>query len=64
MDVVITVGNVRAPNAGRHWGAPNMYWPYIWWLIQTVLMGYKGNTVSQQHGHASMTCGRIFSHRL
>jgi hypothetical protein len=25
MDVVITVENVRAPNAGRRSGAPNMY---------------------------------------
>jgi hypothetical protein len=38
--VVITVGKVRAPSAGRRTaGAPNMYWPHIWWLIQAVKIG-------------------------
>jgi hypothetical protein len=31
---VITVAKVRAPNADRRSGAPHMYWPHIWWLIQ------------------------------
>jgi hypothetical protein len=39
MDVVITVEKVRAPNAGRHSGAPYMYWPHIWWLNQAVTRG-------------------------
>jgi hypothetical protein len=36
MDVMITVGKVRAPSAGRRLGAPNMYWPHIWWLNHAV----------------------------
>jgi hypothetical protein len=32
MDVVITVEKVRTPNAGMRLGAPNTYWPHIWWL--------------------------------
>jgi hypothetical protein len=38
--VVIIVEKVRARNAGRRSGAPNMYWPHIWWLIQTVKSGF------------------------
>jgi hypothetical protein len=40
-DVVITVEKVRAPNAGRRSGAPNMYWPHIWWLNPAVERGVK-----------------------
>jgi hypothetical protein len=40
MDIVITVEKkVRAPNASRRSGAPNMYWPHIWWLNQAVKRG-------------------------
>jgi hypothetical protein len=42
-DVVITVGKVRAPKAGRRSGAPNMVCPHIWWLIQTVKRGVDFN---------------------
>jgi hypothetical protein len=40
---VNTVGKVRAPNAGRRLGAPNMYWPHIWWLTQAVKRGVDCN---------------------
>jgi hypothetical protein len=43
MDVVITVEKGRAPNAGRRSGAPNMYWPHIWWLNQAVKRGVDCN---------------------
>jgi hypothetical protein len=43
MNVVITVGKVRAPNAGRRSGAPHMYWPNIWWLNQAVTRGVDCN---------------------
>jgi hypothetical protein len=36
--VVITVEKVRAPYAGRRSGAPNMYWPHIWWLRKKALI--------------------------
>jgi hypothetical protein len=39
MDVVITVEKVRAPNANRRSGAPHMYWPHVWWLLQAVERG-------------------------
>jgi hypothetical protein len=42
-DVVITVEKVRAPNAGRRSGAPNMYWPHLWWLNQAVERGVDRN---------------------
>jgi hypothetical protein len=35
-DVVTTVGKRRAPNADRRSGAPNVYWPHVWLLIQAV----------------------------
>jgi hypothetical protein len=43
MDAVITVGNVRAPNAGRRLGAPHMYGPHIWLLNQVVTRGVDCN---------------------
>jgi hypothetical protein len=36
MDGEIAEGNVRAPNASRLLRAPNIYWPHISWLFQTV----------------------------
>jgi hypothetical protein len=43
MDVVISVEKVRAPNTGRRTGAPNMFWPLIWWLNQAVNRGVDLN---------------------
>jgi hypothetical protein len=43
MDVVITVGKLRAPKADRRSGAPHMYWPQIWWLIHAVKGGVDCN---------------------
>jgi hypothetical protein len=43
MDVVITVEKVCAPNAGRHLGAPNMYWPHIWLLNHAVEISCRLN---------------------
>jgi hypothetical protein len=43
MDVVITVEKVRAANAGRRSGTPNMYWPHIWWLSHAVKRGVDCN---------------------
>jgi hypothetical protein len=40
---VITVEKVRAPNAGRRSGVPNLYWPHILWLIQAVRRGVDCN---------------------
>jgi hypothetical protein len=40
---MITVVKVYAPNAGRRSGAPNIYWPHIWWLIQVVKRGVDCN---------------------
>jgi hypothetical protein len=40
---VTTVGKVRAPNADKCSGAPNMYWPHLWWLIQAVERGVDCN---------------------
>jgi hypothetical protein len=42
-DFVITVEKVRATNAGRRSGAPNMYWPHILWLNQAVKRGVDCN---------------------
>jgi hypothetical protein len=42
-DVVITVEKVRAPNAGRCSGAPNMYWPRIRWLNHAMKRGVDCN---------------------
>jgi hypothetical protein len=43
MDVVITEGKVRVPNAGSCSGAPRMYWPHIWWLNHAVKRGVDCN---------------------
>jgi hypothetical protein len=43
MDVMITVEKVRAPNAGRRSGAPQMFGPHIWWINQAVTIGVDCN---------------------
>jgi hypothetical protein len=51
-----SVEKVLAPNAGRRSGAPNMYWPHIWWLKPILYMHCLGDitdfwasTVLQYH---------------